>query len=334
MNKQIKVFAPATVANVACGFDVLGFALNEPGDEVILQTNDSEEVTISRILGDGGKLPLNANKNTAGVVVKQFLAYINSKQGIDIQLQKRMPLGSGLGSSAASAVASLFAANELLGAPLTREELLPFAMEGERIACGAAHADNVAPALLGGFVLIRSYSPLDVVRIPFPKDLVATVIHPQIEIRTEDARSILKKSILLKDAIQQWGNIGGLIAGLIQEDYGLIQRSLHDVIIEPVRSLLIPNFDKVKHAALDNGALGCSISGSGPSIFALSNSLATAGQVASAMRKELKIIGIECDVYISPINKVGPRVLAMQDLSKGKLQFFNQADYQPAVSEY
>ncbi len=313
--KQIRVFAPATVANVACGFDVLGFALNEPGDEVIMQTNDSEEVTISKIIGDDGKLPLNANKNTAGVVVKQYLEHIGSKQGIDIQLQKRMPLGSGLGSSAASAVASLFAVNELLGSPLTRQELLPFAMEGERIACGAAHADNVAPALLGGFVLVRSYAPLDVVSIPFPKDLVATVVHPQIEIRTEDARSILKKSILLKDAIQQWGNIGGLIAGLIQEDYALIKRSLQDVIIEPVRSLLIPSFDKVKKAALDSGALGCSISGSGPSIFALSTSLATAGEIASAMRKELKMIGIDCDVYISPINKVGPRVISNNESS-------------------
>lgn len=311
MNKQIKVFAPATVANVACGFDVLGFALNEPGDEVILQTNDSGEVTISKITGDEGKLPLNADKNTAGVVVKQYLAHIGSKQGVDIQLHKRMPLGSGLGSSAASAVASLFAVNELLGAPLSRMELLPFAMEGERIACGAAHADNVAPALLGGFVLVRSYSPLDVISIPFPQDLVATVIHPQIEIRTEDARSILKKSILLKDAIQQWGNIGGLIAGLIQGDHSLIKRSLEDVIIEPVRSLLIPSFDKVKKAALDNGAFGCSISGSGPSIFALSNSLVVAGQIASAMRNELKAIDIECDVYISPINKVGPRVMQL-----------------------
>jgi homoserine kinase len=334
MTKQIKVFAPATVANVACGFDVLGFALNEPGDEVILKTNDSEEVSISKILGDGGKLPLNPNKNTASVVIKQFLAHIGSKQGLELQLQKRMPLGSGLGSSAASAVAGLFAANELLGSPLSREELLPFAMEGERIACGAAHADNVAPALLGGFVLVRSYSPLDVVRIPFPKDLVATVIHPQIEIRTEDARSILKKSILLKDAIQQWGNIGGLIAGLLQEDYGLIQRSLQDVIIEPVRSLLIPSFDKVKQAALANGALGCSISGSGPSIFALSNAMLTAGNVASAMRKELKAIGIDCDVYISPINKVGPRVLAMQDSSKGDLQFGKHAEYHTATAEY
>jgi homoserine kinase len=311
MNKQIRVFAPATVANVACGFDVLGFALNEPGDEVILQTNDSGEVTISKITGDEGKLPLNADKNTAGVVVKQYLAHIGSKQGVDIQLHKRMPLGSGLGSSAASAVASLFAVNELLGAPLSRMDLLPFAMEGERIACGAAHADNVAPALLGGFVLVRSYDPLDVISIPFPQDLVATVIHPQIEIRTEDARSILKKSILLKDAIQQWGNIGGLIAGLIQGDHSLIKRSLEDVIIEPVRSLLIPNFDKVKKAALDNGAFGCSISGSGPSIFALSNSLAVAGQIASAMRGELKAIDIECDVYISPINKVGPRVMQL-----------------------
>jgi homoserine kinase len=309
MKKSIRVFAPATVANVACGFDVLGFALHEPGDELVVRLNDSGRTTISRITGDGGKLSADPAKNTAGVVVDAFLHHLGERVGVDMELHKRMPLGSGLGSSAASAVAAIFAINELMGRPLTRLQLLPFAMEGERMACGAAHADNVAPSLLGGFVLIRSYDPLDVVQVPIPKDLVATVVHPHIEIRTEDARSILKKSIPLRDAIVQWGNIGGLLTGLMLKDYGLIGRSLHDVIIEPVRSLLIPEFDNIKKASLEKGALGCSISGSGPSIFALSTSFATAAQIADAMRQTLAQVKIESDIYLSPINEVGPKIL-------------------------
>ncbi len=309
MKNSIRVFAPATVANVACGFDVLGFALHEPGDELVVRLNDSGRTTISRITGDGGKLSADPAKNTAGVVVDAFLHHLGERVGVDMELHKRMPLGSGLGSSAASAVAAIFAINELMGRPLTRLQLLPFAMEGERMACGAAHADNVAPSLLGGFVLIRSYDPLDVVQVPIPKDLVATVVHPHIEIRTEDARSILKKSIPLRDAIVQWGNIGGLLTGLMLKDYGLIGRSLHDVIIEPVRSLLIPEFDNIKKASLEKGALGCSISGSGPSIFALSTSFATAAQIADAMRQTLAQVKIESDIYLSPINEVGPKIL-------------------------
>jgi homoserine kinase len=303
---SIRVFAPATVANVGCGFDVLGFALHEPGDHVIMALNNSGKTTIREITGDDGKLPLDPSKNTAATVVDAFLKYIGKRPGIDIWLHKKMPLGSGLGSSAASAVASLVAINELMGQPLSRQELLPFAMEGEKVACGAAHADNVAPALLGGFVLVRSYAPLEVVPLPVPEKLIATVIHPHIEVRTEDARSILRKSILLQDAVVQWGNIGGLIVGLMQSNYGLISRSLQDVIIEPVRSLLIPGFNQIKKAALEQGALGCSISGSGPSIFALSTSTTKAGNIAEAMRRELASLNIDCDIYISPINKQGP----------------------------
>jgi len=311
MAEEVKIFAPATVANVACGFDVLGFALHEPGDEIIMRKNDSGEVSILEITGDEGKLPLNPLKNTAGVVVIDYLKHIGkSSQGIEMILHKKMPLGSGLGSSAASAAAALVAINELMDNPLSRAELLPFAMEGERLACGAAHADNVAPALLGGFVLIRSYSPLDILPIAPPEKLVATVIHPQIEIRTKDSRSILRHSVLLKDAVTQWGNIAGLVAGLLTKDYGLIQRSLKDVIIEPIRSLLIPYFDELKKSALDAGALGCSISGSGPSIFALSDSQETAQKVAKAMTQVLERTTIGYDIYVSPVNAEGPVVLS------------------------
>lgn len=309
MKESIKVFAPATVANVSCGFDVLGFAVDAPGDEVILRKTAGPGLKIKSITGDEGRLTKDPLKNTVGVSISNFLYKIGSDQGIEIELNKKMPLGSGLGSSAASSVAGVFAVNELLGRPLTQEELLPFAMEGERIACGSAHADNVAPSLIGGFVLIRSYSPLDVVKIPTPSDLYATLIHPHIEVQTKDARSILKKQIQLKDAVIQWGNVGGLIAGLMLSDYGLIGRSMQDVIVEPVRSILIPGFEEVKQSALDAGALGCGISGSGPSLFALCTSETTAQNVARAMTSAFDSISIGNDIFVSKINHNGPVIL-------------------------
>ncbi len=308
--KSIKVFAPATVANVTCGYDILGFAVHEPGDEVLIKLTDSPGINIKEIHGDGGLLPKDAKKNTVSVAIKAFMDHLDIQPGVDIYLHKKMPLGSGLGSSAASAVAGVFALNVLLDNPLKVSDLLPFAMKGEAMACGEAHADNVAPALLGGFVLIRSYSPLDVVKIDAPKDLYATIIHPQIEIATKDARSILKKSILLKDAVQQWGNVAGLITGLIKEDYSLIGRSMEDVIIEPVRSMLIPGFDQVKAAALQAGALGCGISGSGPSIFSLSRSRDIAIQVGEAMDECFLALNISSDRFISLVNQQGPLIIS------------------------
>ncbi len=309
MKDHVHVYAPATVANVACGFDILGFAINDPGDEVILRKKKESGIAIKKIVGDNGELPLDPKNNTAGVALQAFLNHINSDQGIEIELYKKMPLGSGLGSSAASAVASVFAANILFGNPLTKEELLPFALEGEKTACGAAHADNAAPALLGGFVLIRSYHPLDVIKIPFPDNLYCTIIHPEIEIRTEDARKILKKEILFKDAITQWGNIAGLIAGLMKPDYDLIRRSMQDVIIEPVRSILIPGFQEIKAAAIKTGALGCSISGSGPSIFALGTSKNIAYAVGTAMQNVFNLLEVNSEIYVSQVNQNGPQTI-------------------------
>ena len=307
--KKIKVFAPATVANVSCGFDVLGFALHEPGDEIILEENDSDELRIRLITGDDGNLPVEVEKNTASSVIKNILNSLGISMGIDITLHKRMPLGSGLGSSAASAVAGAFAINALLGTPLTKDQLLKFTMQGEGVACGAEHADNVAPSLFGGFILIRSYDPLDIIQLPTPGRLYATVIHPQIEIKTKDAREILKKEIQLKNAIKQWGNIGGLIAGLYKSDYALIGRSMQDHIIEPIRSILIPGYEHVKKAAADAGVLGCGISGSGPSMFALSRGEKVARQAAAKMNLAFRKIGVESDMYVSKINSEGPRIL-------------------------
>src|SRR5690606_6462711 len=227
----------------------------------------------------------------------------------DIYLEKKMPLGSGLGSSAASSVAGVFAANLMMGSPLSSLELLSFAMEGERLACGSAHADNVAPAILGGMVLIRSYDPLDVVPIPVPKPLYVSLVHPQISIATKDAREILKKQVLMKDAVKQWGNIAGLVAGLMQGDLSLISRSMQDVIVEPIRSILIPGFDAVKASALEAGALGCGISGSGPSIFALSADLEIAEVAGERMQQVFAELGIISELYVSGINAEGPKIL-------------------------
>ncbi len=310
LQNEIRVFAPATVANVACGFDIFGFALETPGDEVVVTLTDKPGVRLVNITGDNGKLPLDPQKNTAGISVLKLLEHLNSRQGVEITLHKMMPLGSGLGSSAASSVGSLFATNLLLGWPLSPLELIPFAMEGERIACGSAHADNVAPALLGGFVLIRSYTPLDVVSIPCPLELYCTILHPHMEIRTEEARKILKPDVSLKQHVIQSGNAAGLVVGLLQGRAELIRHCLHDVIVEPVRSTLIPGFHAMQAAALDAGALGCSISGSGPSLFALSLTMMRAQAIGEAMAHACQAQGMECDQYISKINDTGPRVLS------------------------
>lgn len=306
--KKISVYAPATVANVACGFDALGFALHRPGDIVEVELTEDNELRILEITGDEGKLPVEAEKNTAGVAVKALLAHLGSTQGVSLRVHKRMPLGSGLGSSAASSVAALHAVNLLLGRPCEQKELVPFAMMAEAAACGAPHADNVAPGLLGGFVLVRSYEPLDVIPLDYPEDLFCAVLHPHIELRTEDARRILRKQIRLSDAVAQWSNLAGLIAGLSRQDYGLISRSLNDFIFEPVRSLLIPGFDRVKDAAMHTGALGCSISGSGPSIFALCVSEPQAREVAWAMQQSLSSLRLDSDILISAVNADGPRI--------------------------
>ena len=308
MRDSIKVFAPATVANVTCGFDILGFAVDQPGDEITLKKSDSGRVKILKITGDDGALPLDPDKNTCSVVIKMFLKDLDSDQGIDIYLDKKMPLGSGLGSSAASSVAAIFAINELLGKPKKLEDLLPYAMEGERAACGAAHADNVAPGLYGGFVLIRSYDPLDVIRLKTPDKLYATLVHPHIEVKTKDAREILRKQIYFKDSIKQSGNVAGLITGLLTSDYDLISRSMHDYIVEPIRSILIPGYSEVKDVVMEMGALGAGISGSGPSIFALSKDQEIAEKIGVEMKNLYTGFNIESETYVSKVNQFGPRI--------------------------
>lgn len=301
--EEIRIFCPATIANVSCGFDVLGLALETVGDEMVIRKTESKGVKIIRIIGQ--ELPLETKKNVAGVAALALLEKCGHSGGFEIEIHKNIKPGSGIGSSAASSAGAVWGINQLLGEPFSKAQLVEFAMQGEKLASNVAHADNVAPAIFGGFTLVRSYDPLDIIPIKTPTALFATVIHPQIEIKTSDSRKILKTSISMEQGIRQWGNLGGLVAGLFKEDYDLIGRSLEDHIVEPIRSILIPEFDTIKHEIKNAGALGSGISGSGPSIFALSNGEETARKVAVAMHQVYQKTEIDFDVHVSPISPVG-----------------------------
>ena len=309
VNDKIKAFAPATVANVSCGFDILGFAIEAPGDEIEIELKKISGITIESISGDDGKLPLDPKLNSASVAIQSYINHINYKDGINLNLYKKMPISSGMGSSAASAVAAVVGINTLLGSPLKRKELLPFILEGEKIACGTAHADNAAASLLGGFILVRSYDPIDIVSINYPEDLITIVIHPDLKIDTKIARGLLKDTINLSDAISQWGNVAGLISGLHQKNYELISRSLVDNIAEPKRSNLITGFNDVKNIALQSGAIGCGISGSGPSMFALCKDINKANSIATKMKNAFAEHSIKSNFYISKINANGAIII-------------------------
>jgi len=304
---EIKLFCPATIANLSCGFDVLGLCLDNVGDEMIIRKTEQKGIRITRIIG--ADLPLETEKNVSGVAALALLSEIETDFGFEIEIYKKIKAGSGIGSSAASSAGAVFGINTLLGNPFSKTDLVRFAMQGEKLASGSAHADNVAPALLGGFTLIRSYEPLDIIKIKSPEEMFASVIHPQIELKTSDARSVLKQTISLKSAIVQWGNVGGLIAGLYTNDYDLIGRSLHDEIVEPLRSVLIPGFDSVKKAAMENGALGSGISGSGPSIFALSRGKETADKVAKAMNNVYDELKLPYEIHVSKVNDHGIKII-------------------------
>ena len=303
----LKLFSPATVANVSCGFDSLGFAVDTVGDEMTFTKTAEKGVKITAITG--ANLSYNVDENAASAVVKKMLNEANADFGVDLTISKGYAPGSGLGSSAASAAGAAFGANQLLGNIYSDLELVKFAMFGEEVACGSQIADNVAAAIYGGFVLIRSYKPLEIIKLPVPKELRLVAIHPQVEVKTKDARAVLPSKIDLKDAITQWANVGGLISGLYSEDYKLISNSLVDIIVEPYRKKLIPHFDEVKNAAIKSGALGAGISGSGPTIFALCKGDEDANKVHSAINKSYKNTGIEYTLFTSKINEKGIKIL-------------------------
>ncbi len=302
----ITVHSPATVANLVCGFDILGLALNKPYDIMEVQLLDEPKVIIHN--RDEFSLPTEPEKNVAGVVFIAAMEKIGGNYGFEVTIEKHIMPGSGIGSSAASAAGAAVAANKLLGNIFSADEVVQLAMNGEKLASGVKHADNIAPCILGGVSLIRSIYPLDIISIPSP-ELFVTVVHPQIEVRTSDARQILRQQVLLKDAIRQWGNIAGLVTGFLKGDLDLIGRSLEDVIIEPVRSILIPGFDEVKRGCREAGALGGGISGSGPSVFMLSKDQKTALEVEKVMQAVYERIGIDYHTYVTTINTEGVKVL-------------------------
>lgn len=304
--KNVTVRCPATVANLVCGFDILGMALNEPYDVMHVKLLNERRVIIHN--KDEFNLPTEPEKNVAGVVLLSVMEKCNDNIGFEIEVEKHIKPGSGIGSSAASASGAAVAANHLLGNIFTSDEVVQFAMNGEKLASGVKHADNIAPCIAGGISLIRSIYPLDIISLPAP-ELYVTVVHPQIEVRTSDARQILRKQVLLKDAIRQWGNIAGLVAGFLKNDHALIGRSLEDVIIEPVRSILIPGFAEIKTKCKEAGALGGGISGSGPSVFMLSTDKPVALAAEKVMKDVYDRIGVAYNTYVTTINKKGVEIV-------------------------
>jgi len=307
MEKSIMVKAPATISNLNCGFDVIGLALNEPFDILELELTEKSGIEITGIKGCAG-LSQDPDKNVVGAVLRAALDRAGSRNGFRVKIEKGIRPGSGIGSSGASAAAAAFAASHLLGDFFSPVEQVMLAMEGERLASGSAHADNVAPALFGGITLVRSYEPLDIVELHVPQELFCVVIHPECEIKTSVARGLLDREIPLATAVRQWGNLAGLVAGLYREDYELIGRSLVDFVAEPKRSVLIKGFDQLKKSALKCGALGVGISGSGPSVFALCKGGDCAETVLEGMSETMRSIGIVFDAYLSPVSGQGAHI--------------------------
>jgi homoserine kinase len=306
----VTAFAPATVSNVACGFDVLGFPMEEPGDFVTARLTSSG-VQIDDIIGDQGRLPREADRNTAGVAARAILEAAGERRGVALTIRKGLPLSSGLGGSAASAAAAVVAVNALIDGHASMDTLVKCALEGEGLGAGGAHPDNIAPAICGGFVLVRHPNPLDIVRLPVPAGLTVVVVHPDLEIETARARALLGTSVPLADAVRQWANLGALVHGLHVSDFALISRSLEDSIAEPRRAPLVPGLAAIKRAAMDAGALGCSLSGSGPSIFALCRDRSVAEHVAPAMTAAVqKAIPGESQTYVSSISTRGAHVVS------------------------
>ena len=303
----IKIFAPATVANVSCGFDSLGFAVDAVGDEMTFTKTSKKGVEITNITG--ADLTYNIDENVASAVTKKMLNTANADFGIALTIHKGFSPGSGLGSSAASAAGAAFGANQLLGDIYSDLELTKFAMFGEKVACGSAIADNVAAVIFGGFILVRSYHPLEIIKLPVPRELRVVAIHPQISIKTKDARAVLPTEIALKDAVTQWANVGGLISGLYTDNYNLISNSLVDIIVEPARKPLIPFFDDIKNSATKAGALGAGISGSGPTVFALCEGDIIAKAVYKSIEESYKNTGINFEMFISKVNHKGIKII-------------------------
>jgi len=312
MSRMVKAFAPATVANASAGFDVLGFALENPGDTITCSLRDEPGIVITGITGVTSDLPTDPDENTAGVAVQALLKKYDLDPGIEMQIEKGIPIVGGMGSSASSAVAALVAVNELLDLNLRPLELLPFVLESEKMATGAPHADNAAPALLGGFSVIRDSDGSDVLSIPVPVTMTCAIVHPHMQIKTRDARDILPKEVPMRSATRQMGHMAGLILGLVNNDPDLIRRSLVDELAEPHRGKLIPGYEEVREAAREAGALGCGISGSGPSMYALCDYPDLALSAGQAMQEAFSATNLQSDLFVSAISQSGAHVIASE----------------------
>ena len=306
---QIKVFSPATVSNVACGFDILGFPIETIGDEMTVKKTKKKSLVISDI--SGYSVPYAIDKNVSTIAAKKMIEYLKPNCGFDFNIKKNIIPGSGIGSSGSSASASVYAINKLLGSPLKESELIKFAMKGELASSITEHADNVAPALMGGLVMVKSISPLEILKLPTPKDLYCFIINPKIEVKTSYSREILPEKVSLKDATKQVSSFGSFIHALHTENYKLIGGSLNDYLVEKHRKKLIPLFDEIKGIALKNSALGCSISGSGPSVFALTKGIEKANEINVLVSKLYKTSGYDFSTYVSKISEKGVRTLSI-----------------------
>ena len=305
--KEIKVFAPASIANLSCGYDILGVCLDNIGDEITVRKTKKKGITIKKVSGQ--KLSTDISVNVAGVSATALLNESKVDCGFEIEIHKGIKPGSGIGSSAASSAGSVFAINKLIGEPYSNKELIKFAMQGEMAASGSKHADNVAAVLLGGFTFVRNSVENDYFKLNTPIEIAFTVIHPKIELKTKDSRAVIKDKVSIKNMIEQSANLGAFISGLYTEDYDLIRRSVKDVVIEPLRSVLIPKFEEIKSASINSGALSCGISGSGPSVFAICKGIKTANKVGEAMTKVYQNLNLEYDIHISCVNDKGIRIL-------------------------
>ena len=309
MKKSLRVFAPASIANLGCGFDIMGLALDDVGDILDIVATEGNGLSITN--ATDVPLPEDPEMNVITPVVRKFMDMTGNSANIEITVRQKIYPGSGIGSSAASSAAAAYGLNELFGCPLSEEEVVICAMEGENLASGGYHADNAAPAVMGGIVMIRGYEPLDLVKLPVPGNFYCTVVHPSIVVTTKEAREIMPKEIPMHTAVSQWGNVGGLVAGLYSGNVGLIGRSMKDAVAEPYRKKFIPDFDKLRKKILKCGAVAMNISGSGPSLFALSDNQETAVKAQKIFKEHFDFLGIDSEVYVEKVSNKGAKLLPM-----------------------
>lgn len=308
--KVVKVFAPASIANMGCGFDIMGFTLDEVGDVLEMSLSEGDGISITNLTDV--PLPDDIEMNVITPVIRKFLDIMDKKAQIDVKILRKIYPGSGIGSSSASSAAAAYGMNALYGYPLSDEELVECAMEGENLASGGYHADNAAPAVMGGIVLIRGYEPLDLIKIPVPGNFYCAVIHPDIVVSTKQAREILPKEVPLHDAIRQWGNVGGLVAGLYSSDINLVGRAMKDFVAEPYRKQFIPGFDELREKLLGTGALAMNIAGSGPSVFALADKFGIASRASKIMKEHFDALGIGYEAFVVKVSNNGAKVISEQ----------------------